>query len=171
VILSHIGRAVKEGQAPKYLFYEGFHKSSELYGQELIWLHEDAAEQIQQIGSILLTEGPFDVAKAVDAGLRNAVSSFGASLSKAQATKLADMAKQFGISRIIIAYDRDEAGQNGAAKAETLLKEAGLDPILFDWDAPLGRNKTGIVTIPQTINDLCDFSSRQIAWLRAHGKL
>ena len=81
VILSHLGRALSDDVEPKYLFYQGFHKSVELYGQELIWLHEDAAAQARARGGILLTEGPFDVAKAVEAGFRNVVGSFGAALS------------------------------------------------------------------------------------------
>lgn len=64
VILSHVGRATTEDADAKYLFYPGFHKSAELYGQEIPWLHEDAFEQIQETGFIVLPEGPFDVAKA-----------------------------------------------------------------------------------------------------------
>lgn len=171
VILSHIGRAVKESQDPKYLFYEGFHKSAELYGQELIWLHEDAAEQAKTSGFLLLTEGPFDVAKAVEAGLRNVIGSFGSALSKHQALKLKAMADHFGITKVIIAYDRDMAGKAGADKALALLASIGLEPSLFDWDAPLGRTNGGIVTIPETISDLCDFTTEQMAWLRDHGRL
>ncbi|KAB7613637.1 hypothetical protein F9L33_09670 [Amylibacter sp. SFDW26] len=58
VILSHLGRAISEDIDPKYLFYPGFHKSAELYGQEILWLNEDAHEQIAKTGSIVLTEGP-----------------------------------------------------------------------------------------------------------------
>lgn len=65
VILSHLGRAPADNIDPKYLFYQGFHKSQELDPQEIIWLHEDAAKQIKDTGAIVLTEGPFDVAKAV----------------------------------------------------------------------------------------------------------
>ncbi len=170
VILSHLGRAVDDTE-PKYLFYQGFHKSAELYGQELIWLHEDVAEQIAATKSILLTEGPFDVAKAVEAGLRNVVGSLGASLSEIQASKLADMAQAFGATTIHIVYDRDEAGRDGATKAADRLQAAGLNARIFDWDAPVGRSSSGDVRIPETVNDLGDFSTEQIQWLRQRGLL
>lgn len=170
VKLSHLGRTVDDSE-PKYLFYQGFHKSAELHGQELIWLHEDAALQIAATKSILLTEGPFDVAKAVEAGLRNIVSSFGASLSQIQANKLAEMVQAFGATTIQIVYDRDEAGRDGAAKAAERLQSVGLKAKIFDWNAPVGRNRSGEVLIPETVNDLGDFSSEQIQWLRQRGLL
>lgn len=166
VILSHLGRATGEKQDPKYLFYEGFHKSSELYAQELIWLHEDAAEQILETGHMVLTEGPFDVAKAVEAGLRNIVGSFGASLSKKQAQTLKAMSEAFGSDTILILYDRDEAGLNGAQRAVQTLTDVGLTPRIFDWAAPIARTSKGDVFIPKTIRDLAEFSSEQISWLR-----
>lgn len=170
VILSHLGRSIDDTE-PKYLFYQGFHKSSELYGQELIELHEAAAEQIAQTKSIVLTEGPFDVAKAVEAGLRNVVGSFGASLSKAQAEKLRAMADACGAETIRLVYDRDQAGRDGAAKAAALIQETGLTPSIFDWDAPVSRNSQGEVFIPTDVQDLADLSSKQIQWLRQRGQL
>jgi len=170
VILSHLGRSIDDTE-PKYLFYPGFHKSSELYGQELIGLHDAAAEQIAQTKSIVLTEGPFDVAKAVEAGLRNVVGSFGASLSKAQAEKLRVMADACGAETIRLVYDRDQAGRDGAAKAATLIQETGLTPSIFAWDAPVSRNTQGEVFIPTDVQDLADLSSKQIQWLRQRGQL
>lgn len=167
VILSHLGRAVDESQDPKYLFYEGFHKSDELYGQELIWLHEDVEKQIQQTSCIVLTEGPFDVAKAVEAGLRNVVGSFGASLSDGQAAKLKEMSDAFGTTNIRIVFDRDEAGRNGAKKAAERLQAAGLNPQIFDWNAPIARCAKGDVFIPKSTADLADFTIEQLSWLRA----
>ncbi|MDA7426766.1 toprim domain-containing protein [Thalassococcus lentus] len=165
VILSHLGRSIEDAE-PKYLFYQGFHKSDELYAQELIWLHEDAADQIQETGTIILTEGPFDVAKAVEAGLRNVVGSFGASLSDAQADKLKTMADARGAKRVRIAFDRDDAGRTGAKKAAQTLRKAGLEAEIFDWDAPVGRNRQGDVYLPTSVQDLADFSTEQLQWLR-----
>lgn len=170
VILSHLGRSIGDDE-PKYLFYQGFHKSAELYGQELIWLHEDAEKQIKETGALILTEGPFDVAKAIEAGLRNIVGSFGATFSDQQVSKLKSMAEHYGISKIIIAYDRDEAGRIGAVKAVDLLEAAGLASEIFDWEAPIARNAKGVVHIPKTTQDLADFSPEQLNWLRAKGRL
>ena len=171
VILSHIGRAVKDGQDPKYLFYEGFHKSVELYAQETLWLHKEAEAQTRECGHITLTEGPFDVARTFDAGLRNVVGSFGASLSRAQAIKLKEFADHCDVTRVIVVFDRDEAGQRGADKAQTILNECGLEGRIFDWDAPLGRTAEGIVKIPETITDLAELNNEQIAWLRRRERL
>ena len=166
VILSHLGRAVSNDVDPKYLFYPGFHKSVELYGQEILSLHEDAQKQVSETGFIVLTEGPFDVAKAYEAGLRNVVGNLGASLSKTQAEKLAYMAARLGAEEILIAYDRDKAGVDGAAKAKLRLSKLGLKARIFDWDAQVGTSSNGPVHLPVQITDLAEFSTEQIAWLR-----
>ncbi|SNZ20085.1 toprim domain-containing protein [Cohaesibacter gelatinilyticus] len=171
VILSHVGRAAKDGQEPKYLFYEGFHKSEELYAQEILWLHEDAEAQTRECGHITLTEGPFDVARAFDAGLRNVVGSFGASLSQAQALKLKEFANHCGVTAVMILFDRDEAGHRGALKAQETLREVDLEGKVFDWSAPLGRTVNGIVKIPETITDLAELNNKQITWLRRRGRI
>jgi DNA primase len=171
VILSHLGRSLTDDVDPKYLFYQGFHKSVELYGQELLWLHEDAAEQAQSSGAILLTEGPFDVAKAVEAGFRNVVGSFGAALSKAQARKLTELAQFLGVETIRIAFDRDDAGQDGAVRAAERLQAQGLKTQTFDWNASMARNASGDVFIPDEVQDLADLSTKQLQWLRQRGWL
>ena len=86
-----------------------------------------------------LTEGPFDVAKAIDAGLRNIVSSFGATLSKSQAHKLKDLADHTGVSSVVIAFDRDSAGVMGAEKAVKFLTSLGLKTRIFDWEISVGE--------------------------------
>ncbi|MBV1864911.1 MAG: toprim domain-containing protein [Rhodobacteraceae bacterium] len=166
VILSHVGRAIADDADAKYLFYPGFHKSAELYGQEIPWLHEDAFEQTAKTGFIVLTEGPFDVAKAYEAGLRNVVGSFGASLSQTQAHKLADLARHHNVQEIRLVFDRDKAGREGAVRATKLLSDIGLNAHNFDWNAPVARTAKGPVHIPPEIKDLADFSTQQIAWLR-----
>ena len=70
------------------------------------------------------------------------------------------------IDEILLAYDRDEAGQLGKEKALELLESKGLKARSFDWEATLGRTKEGPVSIPEQINDLSDFSVEQIQWLR-----
>ena len=133
----------------------------------MIWLHEDAVDQIQATNTIILTEGPFDVAKVVEAGLRNVVGSFGASLSDRQAAKLKEMSDAFGTTNIHIVYDRDEAGRKGADKAAERLLSIGLNPQIFDWNAPIARTARGDVFIPKSTADLADFTIEQLSWLRA----
>lgn len=166
VILSHLGRATTDETDAKYLFYPGFHKSAELYGQEILWLHEDAFEQATKTGFIVLTEGPFDVAKAYEAGLRNVVGSFGAALSETQARKLAELARHHNVQEIRLVFDRDKAGREGAVRATKLLSDIGLNVRNFDWNAPVAKTAKGPVHIPPEIQDLADLSTQQIAWLR-----
>lgn len=167
VIISHIGRAIDDDTDPKYLFYKGFHKSSELYGQELIWLDHDVAAQARTTGHLILTEGPMDVAKAFEAGIRNVVGSLGANLSETQCQKLRAMADHLGIHRVLVLFDRDKAGQSGAGKAADALKKAGLDPVLFDWSRPIAKQNNQTIQIPPEVQDLGDFSKKQLIWLRA----
>lgn len=166
VILSHLGRAITHDADAKYLFYPGFRKSDELYAQEIPWLHEDAFEQIQETGFIVLTEGPFDVAKAYEAGLRNVVGSFGAALSETQAHKLAELARHHNVQEIRLVFDRDKAGRAGALRATKLLSDIGLNACNFDWNTSVAKTARGSVHIPPEIMDLADLSTQQIAWLR-----
>ena len=80
------------------------------------------------------------MARAIDAGLRNVVGSFGASLSRTQALKLKEFADHSGVTRVIILFDRDEAGQIGAIKAQAILNEIGLGRPDFRLERTIGAN-------------------------------
>lgn len=166
VILSHVGRTIRN-EEPKYLFYKGFHKSCELYGQDILWLDKEAEQQIKETGYITLCEGMFDVAKAFEAGLRNVVAYFGSSLSLHQAKKLKELCENFDIDKVNIIFDRDEAGQTGIQKACELLVPQGLEPIPFNWEQVFHTPHKGKTHIPKHIKDLADFSIDQINWLRS----
>jgi len=171
VILSHLGRAVEDDQEPKYLFYEGFHKSAEILGKDRLWLDPRAAEQIKTTGCLVLTEGPFDWAKAVEAGLHNVGAIMGASLSETQACKVKGLADFHDICVVRLVFDRDPAGQEGAAKAKALLNQLDLDVDIFNWDRIMGRIDGKPARIPENIRDLADFSPEQLTWLRGKGWL
>ena len=160
VILSHLGRAVDDTE-PKYLFYKDFQKAAELYGQDWLGRTEDSAEQIASHG-LILTEGTFDVAKAYEAGWRNIVASFGARLSDVQAERIAKIAQD---NPVTIAYDRDEAGKEGALRAQGMLLKRQLEARIFDWEQVLGRRGK---MIPPHLVDLAVFSTAQFQWLRQH---
>ena len=170
VTLSHMGRAIDNKTKPKYLFYEGFHKSSELYGQDVIWTDPEAKRQIRETGHIVLTEGPFDVAKAYEAGLRNVVASFGANLSKRQKETLDSMCKSFAITKVLIIYDRDKAGKDGTQKTVQWLKDRNLNVTVFGWETQFCI-KNRKISIPSNISDLADMKTKQINWLRAQSLL
>ena len=166
VILSHLGRAIDDDTKPKYLFYEGFHKSAELYGQDVVWTDPEAKRQIQETGHIVLTEGPFDVAKAYETGLRNVVASFGAPLSDTQAKILKAMCECFAVNTILTIYDRDKAGRAGATKVVERLRGLSIEPNKFDWDISFRPTDLHKIGLPKTIRDLSDFNSAQLRWLR-----
>ncbi len=171
VILSHIGRAVSDDESPKYLFYEGFHKSAELIGQDRCWLNNETIEQIRKTGFILITEGPFDWAKCIEAGLLNVVATMGAQMSESQAAKLKLICDHHQVNRVLLAFDKDETGDNGARKAETILSAVGLQPKIFDWGARLGFKNGQPIIIAENISDLAQLQTEQLKWLRLKGLL
>ena len=166
VILSHMGRTVDDSTKPKYLFYEGFRKSNELYGQDIIWTDPEAKRQIQDTGYIVLTEGPFDVAKAYEAGLRNVVGSFGAHLSDPQVRALKNMCEHFEIDDVKVVYDRDTAGQKATVKAIKTIEDLSLKASAFDWCMSFTNKDKSPVVLPDKISDLAGFNPKQIVWLR-----
>lgn len=87
----------------------------------------------------ILVEGPFDVIKMEAAGIHNSVCTFGNGVSEGQMEVL----KQIGATKIIIAYDGDKPGSEGAGAAAKKLEkklfsvgiiELGRD-VFPDWDS------------------------------------
>ena len=168
VILSHIGRKIDTAdETADYQLYDSFDLSLELFGQDRLWLDAEAAAQITETGFILLTGTPLNLAKAHEAGLRNAAASFGETVSPSQCATLAELAAHHGITRIVIAFDREDGSRDSATDAAALLAAHGLTASVFDWNAPVGKGSAGAVHIPRTITDLAGFSAEQLAWLRA----
>jgi len=110
----------------------------------------------------LLVEGAFDVAKCVEAGLKNVVATFGTRLSDPQADKLAELSS----SRVVVFYDRDKAGQKASVDAIAKLQDLGIQATAFDWQQQFGKAQK---LIPDAIQDPCDFSAEQLFWLRGKG--
>lgn len=170
VILSHMGRSISAEQTPKYLFYEGFKKSAELYGQELVSSDTQCGKQMLETGYIVVTEGVFDVARAYEAGIRNIVGCFGSRLSRAQADKLRNLCLRNSIDHVRICFDRDPAGRKGAKKAEQSLSSLGIKVSSFDWNAPLSDGPSR-AKIPNSFTDIGGMNTQQIDWLRKRRKL
>lgn len=163
-------RAVTEEQAEaegKWRFYEGFHKSLELYNRDHLLLDSRAGLQARDTGQVLVVEGCFDVARLIEAGLLNVVATFGAHLSDPQVERLRQLARRLGVNRFRFWYDRDRAGQAGQEQALARLQEApDLVADGFVWEtelpAPAGRR----VRIPAAITDPAECSVKQLQWLR-----
>ena len=106
-IVGIIGRSVKEYRNPKFLFSpKGFDKRYYFYN-----FHR-AIKKAEETSCLFLLEGQGDVWKMYEAGVKNAVSIFGKTISKEQANKLQNLA----ITHLVILTDDDQAGRQ--AKVE-----------------------------------------------------
>lgn len=167
VILTHIGRAVDpEQKEEKWMMYKGFQKTLELYNIDKILLDDEALSQVKSSGLLILVEGCFDVAKLVEAGIKNAVATFGSDLSIEQVNRLQFISKKTGVDKIFMFYDRDKAGFEATEKAQTLLEESGLKSDSFDWNCEFNSKKRGMLKISTEITDPCQFSVEQLQWLK-----
>jgi DNA primase len=117
-IIAFGGRAMDEGQVPKYL------NSPEtpiyIKGRTLYGLHLTKAA-IAKSKHAVMVEGYFDVAQAVQAGVSNVVASSGTALTPAQARLL----KRFA-TKVVLSFDPDAAGKGAAVRTSELLVAEGF---------------------------------------------
>jgi DNA primase len=117
-IVAFGGRAMEEGQQPKYLNSPEtaiYVKGRTLYGLHL------AKAAIAKAKYAVMVEGYFDLAQAVHAGIPNVVASSGTALTPAQARLL----KRFA-AKVVLSFDPDAAGQGAAARSSELLVAEGF---------------------------------------------
>lgn len=107
-----IKRAVKDSQHPKYLYTEGFPKTSLLFGA----CHLDP-RMIESQG-IVVVEGSLDAVKLWQHGIRNVVACLGTGISEIQARIL----EGFRPSVVFLMLDRDISGIRGFEIARKRLK-------------------------------------------------
>jgi DNA primase len=168
VILSHMGQATTPAQVEevgKWTYYKGFKKSLELYNIDQVRLDPEAQAQVEETGRLILVEGCFDVAKCVEAGVKNVMASFGASLNPAQIIKLHLLKEIVGAKEILVWFDRDKPGTTAQAQAITALEADGLTVKGFDWDQTLRSDVRADIGIPDTVQDPGDLTAVQIQWL------
>ncbi len=91
-----------------------FDKSRLLYG------YHKARSSISKMDEVIVCEGYLDVIMLHQAGFTNAVATLGTALTTSHIPMLLK-----GASRVIIAYDGDDAGINAAFKASTMLSAKG----------------------------------------------
>lgn len=170
-ILTHIGRATSDVQADvegKWHHYAGFQKHLELYNIDKLLLDPKAREQAKQTGRVIVVEGPFDVAKLVEAGIYNVVATFGAHLSTEQAQRLKFIAERLGVPGVLLWYDKDAAGRKGRAEALPLVEQSGLKASPFWWGKK-EIEKAGVTALPATAKDPCDLPVPYLQVLREKG--
>ena len=112
------GRALEEGQVPKYLNSPEtpiYTKGRTLYG-----LHVTKGA-IRKHNYCVLVEGYFDLAQVWQAGIQPVVASSGTALTSAQARVL----KRF-TSKVVLSFDPDAAGQGAATRSSEMLVSEGF---------------------------------------------
>jgi DNA primase len=117
-IIAFGGRAMEEGQQPKYLNSPEtpiYVKGRTLYGLHL------GKSSISTARHAVMVEGYFDVAQALQAGITNVVASSGTALTPAQARLL----KRF-TTKVVLSFDPDAAGLGAAARTSELLVAEGF---------------------------------------------
>lgn len=112
-IIAFGGRALENGQQPKYLNSPEtplYKKSRTLYGLHL------TKSDIKRLGYSVIVEGYFDFAQAIQAGVNTVVATCGTAMTQQQARLLRRFA-----SKVIISFDPDTAGQAATTRSGELL--------------------------------------------------
>ena len=111
-LVGAIGRSIKEYRTPKFLIYpKGFDKRYYFYN-----FHR-AIKTAEQTSCLFILEGQGDVWKMHEAGVKNAVSLFGKTISEQQSEKL----KKLSITTLIILMDNDQAGREARMQVQRQL--------------------------------------------------
>ena len=111
-IIATIGRSTKEYKMPKFLFYPtGFNKRNYFYN-----FHRAIAKAVET-SCLYILEGQGDVWKMYEAGVTNAVSIFGKTLTAQQEQKLAKLP----ITHLIVLTDNDQAGRESKVQIKRQL--------------------------------------------------
>ena len=135
-----VGRSVSPDMLPKWLHSKGFRKAY-LYGLNL------AREYIAKTGTVILVEGQGDVWKMHEAGFKNTVGIFGASLTDDQLVLL----EQSGALDVVILTDSDEAGEKAA---EQIMEKCGRR---FNYYRPkISEKDVGDMTVTKIKEELSD---------------
>lgn len=171
VILTHLARTLDAAElelGEKWRAYKGFLKKIELYNIDRILLDPVAIKQAKETGHIIIVEGCFDVAKLVEANIKNVVSCFGSFIFKEQIKRFQLISETLGINKFLIFFDRDEAGKNGSEKGKTLFEKSGFNVSVFDWNKKFVTEEKQNIPIPQNINDPCQLKSQGLCFLRKY---
>ncbi len=118
VLVAFGGRAMDEGQVPKYLNSPEtpiYSKGRTLYGLDV------TKGAIKKHNYCVLVEGYFDLAQVWQAGVQPVVASSGTALTVTQGRLL----KRFA-QKIVLSFDPDAAGQGAAARSSELLVAEGF---------------------------------------------
>jgi len=107
-IVAYIGRSTQSFLKPKFLFTRGFNKNKYLYN------YHRAIDKARETSCLFVTEGQGDVWKLYEAGVENAISIFGKSVSPVQKSIL----EKSGITKLVVLTDNDQAGREAKMKIQ-----------------------------------------------------
>ena len=127
-----IKRAVSERQNPKYLYTEGFQKTSLLFGACVIDQGMISSE------GLILVEGSLDVIRLHQHGLRNTGAILGTGISEQQRRIIA----RLNPPKVYLFFDRDSAGIRNIEIAIPMLRKYPLYVVKY----PQGKNDPAVMT-------------------------
>ena len=120
---------------PKHLYLPGPHAG--------VW----NIEALIASKEIILCEALIDALTIWCAGYRNVTSSYGI---EGFTDDMLAAFKAHGTERVLIAYDRDEAGERGAAKVSALLMAAGIECFRIQFPKGMDANEYALKVAPAT---------------------
>jgi DNA primase catalytic core len=115
-------------------------------------------------GEVILTEALLDAMTFWCAGWRNVTAAYGTEGLTAE--HLAAFARH-EVRRVLIAFDRDEAGDRGAAKVAEMLRDAGIECCRIEFPRGMDANEYALKVTPAAKS--LGVLIRKAAWL-GHGK-
>ncbi len=118
---------------PKHLYLPGPHAG--------VW----NIEALQANKEIILTEALIDALTFWCAGYRNVTSAYGI---EGFTDDMLEAFKRYSTSRVLIAYDRDEAGERGAVKVSELLMQAGIEAWRIQFPKGMDANEYALKVTP-----------------------
>jgi len=117
---------------------------------------------LQAIQEIILCESIIDALTFWCAGYRNVTTAYGV---EGFTDELMAAFKRHGTQRILIAYDRDEAGERAAAKLAPVLMAEGIECFRIQFPKGMDANEYALKVTPATKS--LGLLIRQAAWLGA----
>ena len=125
-VVGMTGRDIN-GDKPMKWYHEGFNSAHNLYN---LWF---AKSTIRNTKTVVLVEGVFDVLALEQAGVKNALATFGVGLKPIQESIL----QKLGVQNVVFGYDDDEAAriatENTQKKYDLSYNFEILQPPKKDW--------------------------------------
>ena len=137
---------------PLHLYLPGPHRG--------VWNERGLASQQTEQGEVILTEALIDAMTFWCAGYRNVTAAYG--VEGLTADHLAAF-KRLGVRRVLIAFDRDEAGERGAEKVASALMAEGLECYRVQFPKGMDANEYACKVLPA--DKSLGLAIRKAVWL------